>query len=95
MGFLKADSGQILIDGVDVTHFTERQFEETRRKVTMVFQSGALFDSLSVAEKYRVSIGGPAGADRRRRGRLRRKTCAHAGSGGSPRQAAPANFRQE
>src|SRR5258708_6855526 len=34
MGFLKADSGQILIDGVDVTHFTERQFEEIRRKVT-------------------------------------------------------------
>ncbi|HXC49183.1 MAG TPA: ATP-binding cassette domain-containing protein [Candidatus Sulfotelmatobacter sp.] len=50
MGFLKADSGQILIDGVDVTRFTERQFEEIRRKVTMVFQSGALFDSLSVAE---------------------------------------------
>ena len=50
MGFLKADSGQILIDDVDVTHFTERQFEEIRKKVTMVFQSGALFDSLTVAE---------------------------------------------
>src|SRR5215471_17569454 len=50
MGFLKADSGQILIDGQDVTHFTERQFEEIRKKVTMVFQSGALFDSLTVAE---------------------------------------------
>jgi len=50
MGFLKADSGQILIDGRDVTHYTERQFEELRRKVTMVFQSGALFDSLTVAE---------------------------------------------
>jgi len=50
MGFLKADSGQILIDGQDVTHYTERQFEELRRKVTMVFQSGALFDSLTVAE---------------------------------------------
>jgi phospholipid/cholesterol/gamma-HCH transport system ATP-binding protein len=50
MGFLTADSGSILIDGQDVTHFTERQFEEIRRKVTMVFQSGALFDSLSVAE---------------------------------------------
>src|SRR5215475_3971210 len=50
MGFLKADSGQILIDGQDVTHYTERQFEELRRKVTMVFQSGALFDSLTVGE---------------------------------------------
>lgn len=50
MGFLKADSGQIFIDGVNVTDFTEKQFEEIRRKVTMVFQSGALFDSLTIAE---------------------------------------------
>jgi phospholipid/cholesterol/gamma-HCH transport system ATP-binding protein len=50
LGFLKADSGKILIDGQDVTKFTERQFEAIRRKVTMVFQSGALFDSLTVAE---------------------------------------------
>jgi len=50
LGFLKADSGQILIDGKDVTNYKERQFEEIRRKITMVFQSGALFDSLTVAE---------------------------------------------
>ncbi len=52
MGFLTADSGRILIDGQDVTDFTERQFETVRRKVTMVFQSGALFDSLSVARPF-------------------------------------------
>ncbi|HEY1470277.1 MAG TPA: ATP-binding cassette domain-containing protein [Candidatus Acidoferrum sp.] len=50
MGFLKADSGRIFIDGVDVTDFTEAQFEVIRGKVTMVFQSGALFDSLTVGE---------------------------------------------
>jgi phospholipid/cholesterol/gamma-HCH transport system ATP-binding protein len=50
MGFLKADSGQIFIDGQDVTNYSETQFEEIRHKVTMVFQSGALFDSLTVAE---------------------------------------------
>jgi len=50
MGFLKADSGQILVDGQDVTNFSESDFEEVRRKVTMVFQSGALFDSLTVGE---------------------------------------------
>jgi phospholipid/cholesterol/gamma-HCH transport system ATP-binding protein len=50
MGFLKPDSGRILIDGQDVTDFSEREFEEVRRRVTMVFQSGALFDSLSVAD---------------------------------------------
>jgi len=50
MGFLKPDSGQIFIDGQDVTHFSEKQFAEIRSKVTMVFQSGALFDSLTVAD---------------------------------------------
>ena len=50
MGFLKADSGQIFIDGEDVTGFKEADFAEVRRKVTMVFQSGALFDSLTVGE---------------------------------------------
>jgi phospholipid/cholesterol/gamma-HCH transport system ATP-binding protein len=50
MGFMKADSGRIFVDGVDVTDFSEQDFEEVRRKVTMVFQSGALFDSLTVAE---------------------------------------------
>lgn len=50
MGFLKADSGRILIDGRDITHLTEQEFGQIRRKVTMVFQSGALFDSLTVGE---------------------------------------------
>ena len=50
MGFLRADSGQVLVDGQDVTNFTERDFYEVRRKVTMVFQSGALFDSLTVRD---------------------------------------------
>jgi phospholipid/cholesterol/gamma-HCH transport system ATP-binding protein len=50
MGFLHADSGRVFIDGVDVTDCKESQFEKIRRKVTMVFQSGALFDSLTVSE---------------------------------------------
>jgi phospholipid/cholesterol/gamma-HCH transport system ATP-binding protein len=50
MGFLKADSGQVIVDGEDVTNYSEREFEEVRRKVTMVFQSGALFDSLTVSD---------------------------------------------
>jgi phospholipid/cholesterol/gamma-HCH transport system ATP-binding protein len=50
MGFLKPDSGSVYIDGQDVTNFSEEEFAEVRRKVTMVFQSGALFDSLTVAD---------------------------------------------
>lgn len=61
MGFLKPDSGRIVIDGTDVTDFSERQFEDVRRKVTMVFQSGALFDSLTVAENIAFPMEGQPG----------------------------------
>ena len=61
MGFLKSDSGRILIDGQDVTDFSEREFAEVRRKVTMVFQSGALFDSLTVADNIAFPLEGQRG----------------------------------
>ncbi|HKN24905.1 MAG TPA: ATP-binding cassette domain-containing protein [Candidatus Acidoferrum sp.] len=61
MGFLHADSGRVFIDGTDVTDFTERQFELIRRKVTMVFQSGALFDSLTIAENIAFPLDGQPG----------------------------------
>ncbi len=50
LGFLHADSGRILVGGQDITDWTEDHLTEIRRRVTMVFQSGALFDSLTVAE---------------------------------------------
>jgi phospholipid/cholesterol/gamma-HCH transport system ATP-binding protein len=50
MGFLKADNGTVRVAGQDISGFTERQMQEVRRKVTMVFQSGALFDSITVGE---------------------------------------------
>jgi phospholipid/cholesterol/gamma-HCH transport system ATP-binding protein len=50
MGFLKPDKGRILVAGEDITTYNEEQMEEVRKKVTMVFQSGALFDSLTVGD---------------------------------------------
>lgn len=50
MGFLKPDSGRVIVAGQDITDYTEDQLELIRKKVTMVFQNGALFDSLSVGE---------------------------------------------
>ena len=50
MGFLKPDSGRILVAGEDICGYTEDQMQAVRHKVTMVFQNGALFDSLSVRE---------------------------------------------
>jgi phospholipid/cholesterol/gamma-HCH transport system ATP-binding protein len=50
MGFLKPDSGRVIVAYEDITDFTEEQMEPVRKKVTMVFQNGALFDSLTVGE---------------------------------------------
>jgi len=61
MGFLRADSGQVIVDGEDVTHFSERQFYGIRKKVTMVFQSGALFDSLSVRDNIAFPLADQPG----------------------------------
>ncbi len=56
MGFLKPDSGRIIVGHEDVTDFSEPEMRRVRRKVTMVFQSGALFDSLTVAENVLFSL---------------------------------------
>ena len=50
MGFLKPDSGRVIVAGQDITDYNEEQLEQIRKKVTMVFQNGALFDSLTVGE---------------------------------------------
>jgi phospholipid/cholesterol/gamma-HCH transport system ATP-binding protein len=56
MGFLKPDSGRVIVAHEDVTDFPESELRRIRRKVTMVFQSGALFDSLTVAENILFSL---------------------------------------
>jgi phospholipid/cholesterol/gamma-HCH transport system ATP-binding protein len=50
MGFLQPDEGRVIVAGKDVTDWDEERFEAIRQRVTMVFQSGALFDSLSVRD---------------------------------------------
>jgi len=50
MGFLKPDSGRVIVAFEDITDYGEADLERIRKKVTMVFQNGALFDSLTVAE---------------------------------------------
>ncbi len=50
MGFLKPDSGRVIVAFEDITDYAEIELERIRKKVTMVFQNGALFDSLTVGE---------------------------------------------
>jgi phospholipid/cholesterol/gamma-HCH transport system ATP-binding protein len=56
LGLLKPDSGRVLVDGEDVTDYSEEQMMHVRKKIGMVFQEGALFDSLSVYDNvaYRL-----------------------------------------
>ncbi|MGH9536174.1 MAG: ABC transporter ATP-binding protein [Terriglobales bacterium] len=50
MGFLKPDAGRVIAAGHDITAWPEARLTELHKKVTLVFQSGALFDSLTVGE---------------------------------------------
>jgi phospholipid/cholesterol/gamma-HCH transport system ATP-binding protein len=56
MGFLKPDKGRVIVAHEDTTDMPEPELRRIRRKVTMVFQSGALFDSLTVAENVLFSL---------------------------------------
>ena len=50
MGFLRVDSGRVMVAGEDICGLNEKQLQAVRRKLTMVFQNGALFDSITVGE---------------------------------------------
>jgi phospholipid/cholesterol/gamma-HCH transport system ATP-binding protein len=56
LGLLKPDGGRVIIDGEDITDHEETEMMRVRKKIGMVFQEGALFDSLSVYENvaYRL-----------------------------------------
>lgn len=56
MGFLKPDKGQVIVSHEDITNCSEDELRRIRRKVTMVFQSGALFDSLTIGENVLFSL---------------------------------------
>jgi phospholipid/cholesterol/gamma-HCH transport system ATP-binding protein len=56
MGFLKPDKGNVFVCYQDITNFSEAEMRPIRKRVTMVFQSGALFDSLTVGENILFSL---------------------------------------
>src|SRR6201996_3387374 len=56
MGFLKPDQGEVIVAHSDITDMTEAELRRIRKRVTMVFQSGALFDSMTVGENILFSL---------------------------------------
>ena len=63
MGFLKPDSGSIRVEGQEITGLGEQGLQAIRERVTMVFQNGALFDSLSVRENVAFPLRERSGMD--------------------------------
>ena len=65
VGLLKPDRGRIVVDGQDITEMSERELANVRRKAQLVFQSGALFDSLTIWENvaFPLSDSGHTDAD--------------------------------
>lgn len=62
LGLLKPDAGRVIIDGEDITDYDEIEMMRVRQKIGMVFQEGALFDSMSVYDNvaYRLHEQGVA-----------------------------------
>ncbi len=63
MGFLKPDAGSIHFDGQEISDMPEEGMREVRKRITMVFQNGALFDSLSVRENVAFPLRERGGLD--------------------------------
>jgi phospholipid/cholesterol/gamma-HCH transport system ATP-binding protein len=63
MGFLAPDAGSIRFDGHEITTLDEEGLQAIRKRITMVFQNGALFDSLSVRENVAFPMRERGGMD--------------------------------
>ncbi len=58
LGFLKPDAGEVWVAGQEINGWNEQQLAAIRRRVAMVFQSGALFDSLTVRQNAAFPLEG-------------------------------------
>ena len=56
VGLLKPDAGAVILDGVDITHLSEREFYPVRMRCAMVFQHSTLFDSMSLVENVMLPL---------------------------------------
>jgi len=56
IGLHHPDEGEVWVDGVEITRFDEEQLIETRKKVGMLFQAGALFDSMTVEDNVAYAL---------------------------------------
>jgi len=70
IGLMKPTKGEVFVDGQDIAHLSERQLDVMRKKIAVLFQSAALFDSMSVEENvafplHEAGVKSKAEIDRR------------------------------
>jgi len=65
LGLIRPDAGEVMIDGVSLDGLSEEELIRVRRKIAIVFQGGALFDSMTVGENvgYRLFQDGELGEE--------------------------------
>ena len=68
-GLERPDGGRVLFDGIDLAQLGERELFPIRRRVAMLFQSGALFDSMTVFDNIAFPLRQAGGRDREAVGR--------------------------
>jgi phospholipid/cholesterol/gamma-HCH transport system ATP-binding protein len=56
VGLLRPDSGRVLLDGIDITDYTEKQYYDVRMRCAMVFQNSTLFDSMTLMDNVALPI---------------------------------------
>lgn len=66
MGLMRATEGSIVVDGQEITNLSERRLGPHRRKIGILFQDGALFDSLTVAENVAFPLREAGERDRQK-----------------------------
>ncbi|MBV9331629.1 MAG: ATP-binding cassette domain-containing protein [Alphaproteobacteria bacterium] len=92
LGILRADAGQILVDGNDVTHLGGRSRDQVLRQFGMLFQGSALFDSLPVWENVAFGLIQGRGMSRRRAREVAIETLARVGLGPEVGDLSPAEL---
>jgi phospholipid/cholesterol/gamma-HCH transport system ATP-binding protein len=92
LGIIRADQGTILVDGEDVTHINGTKRETQLRKFGMLFQGGALFDSLPVWENVAFGLIQGRGVSRKEAREIALEKLARVGLGAEVANLSPAEL---
>ncbi|MBL7070790.1 MAG: ABC transporter ATP-binding protein [Candidatus Omnitrophica bacterium] len=82
IGIMKPDSGQVFVDGLDMTRLNYKELNDSRMKFGMLFQGAALFDSLSIGENVGFALYEHTNLSRSQIGKRIKECLEHVGLSG-------------